>query len=188
MAFMSLLHEVLGAPATEAIDEPVARDDAEPGAPERIAVSNVKRLRIGQYGGRLLLGLNAPAARDLMSTPAFWYHMDAVGQIPIFLREHEIIPGYFSKSQAVLMPKLIEGERGPDLTDQQITDFARMCVEGKIVRRWAVPSEEAAQNGVIVFDNRRALPDDEFYPGPLNSDVIATSNVHYQPRHADTAA
>lgn len=146
--------------------------------------SDVKRIRIGQFGGRLLLGLNGPAARDLMSTPAFWYHMDDLGQVPIFLREDEMNPAYFSHRQAVLAPKRTEAassERGPDLTDQQIIDFARMCVEGKIVRSWAVPETEAAQRGVIVCDNRRVLPDNQFDTGPGNCDVIAASISSYEP-------
>jgi hypothetical protein len=185
----NFLQKALGAPAIETVADPAAADEVAPLSTLSEITHDVKRIRIGQYSGRVLLGLNQPAARDLMGTPTFWYHMDAQGQIPIFLRPDEMVDGLFSHAQAVLMPKVVDGERGPDLSEQQIGDFARMCVEGKIVRRWAVPEAEAARHGVIVCDNRQALPDGPFDSGPQHSDVIAASLIHYEPQYtADTIA
>lgn len=142
---------------------------------------DVKRVRIRRLGTATLLGLNTSAAEGLMGSPTFWDFMREHGQQPRELSDKELHGGLFSDRQVVLTPLEIEGRPVEPLSDDGIIEFARMCVEGKIVREWETTTpREAAMNGVIVLDNTDAMPDSKYDTGPHYVDVLASSIPGYE--------
>lgn len=146
---------------------------------ETVAVpSTVRRIRFAEMGGRIVIGLNVHAARDLMDSRAFWEAMRSHGQRPVYLRPEDHMEGLFSDQQLLLRPS----EPGADLGRQDLQELAAAMVDGTLVPEWNVTPDMAPYAGVIVCDSTKVKPHDEFDYGPGNSDVLASSIDRYLPR------
>jgi hypothetical protein len=155
---------------TLSIETLAPRDTEAAASPAEITV---KRIRVAEISGKLLLGLNTHAASGLFNSEGFWQFMRDRGQRPTVLRSDELVDGYFSDAQVIVAPR-----RGHEpLDDEAIRVLAHGVVDGTIVPDWK--TENPAKDGVIVSDDRLSQPSDEFDVPPAT--VLGSSLPHYLP-------
>lgn len=130
----------------------------------------VRRIRILPSSTGTRLGMDEPTAGALINSPELHNYLSERS-----VQSGVVLVSHADKTRGAFSP--IQVEVQPPLSEDEIIEFGRLCVDGTLVESWSPKLLNIPQEGVEVTDFRHGLPDSEVDRGRSYEQIA--SSLHY---------